>query len=61
MELAFIEQVELLCDFHSLQVSESGKDKCNAILAILIKNKRQEITEDLVRAEAANDDQETSH
>lgn len=59
MELAFIEQVELLCSIHSLQVSESGKDICNSILAAVVKNARQEITEDLIHAEVANDDQET--
>ena len=61
MGLAFIEQVEMLCSIHSLQVSESGKDICNSILAAVVKNARQELTEDSIRAAAANDDQETLH
>ncbi|MCW3171231.1 hypothetical protein [Shewanella subflava] len=60
MFLALIEQVELLCDVHSQQDTESGKDTCNAILAAVVKNARQEFTEDLARAAIANDDQETS-
>ncbi|WP_372944009.1 hypothetical protein [Shewanella sp.] len=60
MELALIEQVELLCDIHSLQVNESGKDICNAILSTVIKNARQEFIENLVHVEVANDAQVTS-
>jgi hypothetical protein len=60
MGLAFIEQVELLCDIHSLQSNESGKDICNAILAAVVKNARQEFIESLVHAEVANDAQVTS-
>jgi hypothetical protein len=60
MFLAFIEQVELLCDAHSQQTSESGKDICNAILALVVKNARQEFTVDLVHVEVANDDRVTS-
>ena len=60
MGLAFIEQVEMLCSIHSLQVSESGKDICNSILAAVVKNARQEFTEDLAHVEVANDDRVSS-
>ncbi|MDP5146020.1 hypothetical protein ORI98_06170 [Shewanella sp. ULN5] len=59
MELALIEQVELLCDLHVQQTNELGKDICNAILAAVVKNARQEFTEDSIRAAAANDDPAT--
>ncbi|MGI2173994.1 hypothetical protein [Shewanella ulleungensis] len=55
MFLTLIEQVELLCDVHSKQVSESGKDTCNSILAVVVKNARQEFTEDLTRAAVVAD------
>jgi hypothetical protein len=54
MGLTFIEQVELLCDVHSLQVNEAGKDICNAILAIVVKNARQELTENLAHVAVAD-------
>jgi hypothetical protein len=59
MFLAFIEKVELLCDVHVQQTSESGKDICNAILALVVKNAREEFTEDLIHVEVANDDRVT--
>lgn len=60
MELAFIEQVELLCDLHIQQTSESEKDNCVLMILIMAKNARQEFIENLVHAEVANDAQVTS-
>jgi hypothetical protein len=55
MGLAFIEQVELLCELHVQQASESGKDNCVLMMLIMAKNARQELTESLVHVEVAND------
>lgn len=60
MGLAFVEQVELLCDVHSILPNQKGRDHCISIMAVLAKNERELLTADLAPVEAENGLRETS-